>query len=119
MIAAICRRPDGRLRLAAYRPLDARTAGLIIAASLRPHPESGVVMRENNWDYVLDCSAGTGQFYAFQRGEAHLSYRELGIGIGQGGEIDEAWHAKRTARPRPVSHVAVELGVAYAYSSSP
>lgn len=116
LIAAICSRPDGRLRLDAFRPLDGRSARVVIAGSVHPHPQDGVAMRENNWEYLLDNSAGTGQYYAFDRGEAHLSYWEFGIGIMQNGAVDETWRAKRGIQPRPVPHVAVELGVAYAFS---
>src|SRR5207302_304654 len=46
------------------------------ALSLLPHPEHGVCMRENNWEYARDCSAGMANFYAFERGEAHLAWWE-------------------------------------------
>ena len=49
LIAAMAAREDGRLRLAAYRPLDATSAQLIINLAVRPHPDDGTVcMRANN-----------------------------------------------------------------------
>ena len=70
LIAAISKTDGGRLRVAAYRPLDAKSATYITGMAARPHPEHGVCMRENNWEYALDCSAGNGNFYAYMRGEA-------------------------------------------------
>ena len=118
LIAAICKREDGLLRLATYRPLDSKSAKLIIGLGLRPHPADGTVcMRENNWEYALDCSAGNGRWYAFERGEAHLSYWEHGLGLGHDRSLDPHWHALRESAPRRPAVVAIELGVAYALSS--
>lgn len=118
LIAALAKRDDGRLRLAAYRPLDARSARLLIGLGRRPQPEDGrVCMRENNWEYALDCSAGMGQFYAFERGDAHLSSWSLGIGLAEDGSVDGHWQAMQTLAARRPTKVAVELGVAYAYSA--
>ena len=51
LVAGFAQRADGTLRLAAYRPLDARSARLITNLSLRPYPEGGTVcMRESNWE---------------------------------------------------------------------
>ena len=68
LIAAISATDGGRLRVATYRPLDAKSAKYLTELSLKPHPEHGVCMRENNWEYALGCSAGNGNFYAFMRG---------------------------------------------------
>lgn len=117
LIAAMAPREDGRLRLAAYRPLDANSAEHIIALALRPYGEEGTVcMRANNWEYALDCSAGTGQFYAAARGQSYLSNWLEGMGSRQDVEVDPSWIAAATSQPRPASTVAIELGVAYAYS---
>ena len=80
LIAAITARDDGRLRVAVFRPLDAKGAEYLIGLGQVPHPEHGVCMRENNWEYALDCSAGNGNHYAAERGEAYLSYWEKGLG---------------------------------------
>src|SRR5690606_7701925 len=68
LIAAIVPRDDGRLRVAVFRALDARSARYLTGLGQVPHPERGVCMRENNWEYALDCSAGTGNYYASERG---------------------------------------------------
>ena len=118
LIGALSQREDGRLRLATYHPLDGKSARLIIGLGSRPHPSDGTVcMRPNNWEYALDCSAGSGQWYAFERGEAHLSYWEHGLGLKHDRSIDPHWHALRDQPRRCAVEVAMELGVAYAYSS--
>jgi hypothetical protein len=111
LIAAIRPREDGRLRIAAYRPLDTKSAHYLIGLGLRPHPVHGVNMRENNWEYALDASASMGNTYADQRGEAYLSYWQRGIGLPRDGHAIAGWHEKRALRPRPISHVIAELGV--------
>jgi hypothetical protein len=117
LIAAIATRNDGRLRLACYRPLDANSADHIIALALRPHPETGkVCMRANNWEYALDCSAGTGQFYAAERGESYLTNWLEGMGHRRDAEVSGVWRAMTSSLARPAPAVAIELGVAYAYS---
>lgn len=99
--------------MATYRPLDAKSADYLIGLGLLPHPEWGVSMRENNWEYALDCSAGTGNTYAFERGEAHLSYWEHGIGVSNTGEIYPDWQAMLDLVPRRPAKLAIELGVRY------
>lgn len=117
LIAALARRDDDRLRLATFRPLDAKSAGYIFDLCLRPHHETGqVCMRENNWEYALDCSAGMGNWYAMHRGEAHLSSWSRGIGRKHDGSVDHEWQAMRRLPQRPPARVAMELGVAYAFS---
>jgi hypothetical protein len=73
LLAAIVPRSDGRLRLAVYQPLDAGSIRLLISLVRKPHPENGVALRENNWEYALDASAGNGQFYAADAGRPYLS----------------------------------------------
>lgn len=110
LIAAIAPRPDGRLRVATYRPLDGKSAGYLTGLSQNPHPDGGVCFRENNWEYALDCSAGTGNFYAAIDGEAHLSYWESGLGIQRDGTELPEWRAQIQLPTRPGNHVATELG---------
>ena len=117
LIAALAKRDDGRLRLATFRPLDSKSAGYITALCLKPNPETGeVCMRQNNWEYALDCSAGTGNWYAADRGKAHLSLWDRGIGRMHNGSLDGPWHAMRKLQQRPPANVAMELGVADAFS---
>jgi hypothetical protein len=67
LIAAISPSTNGELQVSTFRPLDAKSARYIINMSHKPDPEHGVCMRENNWEYALDCSAGNGNFYAVPR----------------------------------------------------
>jgi hypothetical protein len=73
-------------------------------------------MRENNWEYALDASAGMGNFYAFEAGDAHLSYWEKGIGIRRDDSVDDDWRKQVNLTPRPVARVAIELGIHYTLS---
>lgn len=116
LIAAISKTDGGRLRVAAYRPLDAKSATYITGMAARPHPEHGVCMRENNWEYALDCSAGNGNFYAYMRGEAYLSYWENGIGLVSDGTQDMHWLAMQDLSIRLPAIVVTELGVYYSLS---
>lgn len=109
LVAALCATDGGRLRVAAYRALDAKSATYITGLAARPHPEHGVCMRENNWEYALDCSAGNGNLYAYMRGEAYLSYWENGIGSVSDGTKDMRWLAMRKLRSRPPAEVLAEL----------
>lgn len=113
LIAALCPREDGRLRVAAYRPLDARSADMLISLGVHPHPEHGVCMRENNWEYALDSSVGLGNFYACEQGLSYRSWWEHGIGISNTGEIDPDWRAMLGLAPRRPAKLAIELGVRY------
>lgn len=118
LIAAIASLADGRLRVATFRPLDAKSANYLITLSRLPHPEHGVYMRENNWEYALDCSAGMGNFYAFTQGEAHLSYWANGLGIRDDGSEEPSWRQKLGLVARPAAKVLTELGVYYTLSES-
>ncbi len=111
LVAAISAREDGRLRVAVFRPLDAKSAKYLTGLGQLPHPEHGVCMRENNWQYALDCSATLGNHYAAERGEAYLSYWERGLGLSREGDVLSAWHVQRALNARPVAVVAAELGM--------
>ncbi len=109
LIAAIVPRDDGRLRVAVFRALDARSARYLTGLGQVPHPEHGVCMRENNWEYALDCSAGTGNYYASERGEAYLSYWEKGLGISWDGTEVPEWRKQLNLVARPAAQVNVGL----------
>jgi hypothetical protein len=111
LIAAINRREDGRLRVSTYRPLDAKSVDFLRGMSLNPHPVHGVAMRENNWEYALDQSAGSRHWYSYERKEAYLSYWQTGIGINYDGEHSENWFSMRTLAPRPFSFCETEIMV--------
>ena len=116
LITAISATHDGRLRVATYRPLDAKSAKYLTDLAVKPDPEHGVCMRENNWEYALDCSAGNGNFYAFTRGEAYLSYWEQGLGQVSDGTIQLQWTAMKSLLSRPPAIVVAELGINYSHS---
>ena len=118
LIAAITNRDDGRLRVAVFRPLDAKSAEYLIGLGQVPHPEHGVCMRKNNWEYALDCSAGNGNYYAADRGEAYLSYWENGLGIGCDVTDVPEWRKQRSLVARPAVQVVAELGTYYTLSSN-
>lgn len=118
LIAAITARNDGRLRVAVFRPLDAKSAEYLIGLGQVPHPEHGVCMRENNWEYALDCSAGNGNYYAADRGEAYLSYWEKGLGISWDGTDVPEWRKQLDLVARPVARVVAELGIHYPLSGN-
>lgn len=103
LIAGIQKGDDGRLRAAAFRPLDGKSASMLISLSRTPHPAHGVVMRETNWDYALDSAAANGNTYAALRGEAYLSFHPGGL-------------AAVPLSQSPPSQVALELGVCFAFS---
>ncbi|MBX3739973.1 MAG: ADP-ribosylglycohydrolase family protein [Akkermansiaceae bacterium] len=111
LIAAIEPLPEGRLRVSVFRPLDAKSARYLTELSRVPQPEGGVCMRDNNWEYALDCSAGTGNFYAFDQGFAHLSYWSDGSGVSSDGTDSPEWILKRNFVARPAARVAAELKV--------
>ena len=116
LIAAIARRDDGRLRVAVFRPLDTKSAEYLAGLGQVPHPEHGVCMRENNWEYALDCSAGNGNHYSSERGEAYLSYWEKGLGISWDGTEVPEWRKQLNLVARPAAQVVVELGVHHSLS---
>ncbi len=111
LIAAITTREDGRLRVAVFRPLDGKSAEYLTGLGQVPNPEHGVCMRENNWEYALDCSAGNGNYYAADQGEAYLSYWEKGLGVSWDGAEVPVWLEQKNLVARPASRVVTELGI--------
>lgn len=109
LIAAMAPREDGRLRVAVFRPLDAKSVAYLIGLGLAPHPEHGVCMRENNWEYALDNSVGSRYAYADARGEAYLSYWEKGLGISWDGTEIPEWRRQVDLTARQPALVATEL----------
>ena len=113
VLAAIVPRSDGRLRVAVYQPLDAGSIRSLISLARKPHPEHGVAMRKNNWEYALDASAGNGQFYAADAGRPYVSYWQYGLGIlDDGGESPE-FRPQANSQPRNVGSVVQEIGLFY------
>lgn len=113
LIAAIARREDGRLRIAVFRPMDAKSAEYLLSLSQNPDPVHGVCMRENNWEYALDASAGMGNTYAAEAGEAYLSYWKKGLGISWDDSELPEWRAQLRQTLRRPALAAIELGIHY------
>ena len=113
LVAAIATRDDGRLRAATFRPLDASSAASLIALAQNPHPEGGVCMRDNNWEYAKDASAAMGQVYAAEAGTSYLSFWQFGLGILHDRTESPVFRPCRTLTPRRPAEVATELGIHY------
>ena len=118
LVAAMAATEEGRLRVASYRPLDSKSATYLLNLGLKPHLEHGVCMRANNWEYALDCSAGSGNFYAAERGEAYLSYWQSGIGNIADGSQDLHWLAMGNLMSRAASVTVAELGIQYSLADT-
>ena len=118
LIAAMSATEEGRLRVASYRPLDGKSANYLLSLGLKPYFEHGVCMRANNWEYALDCSAGSGNFYAAERGEAYLSYWQNGIGNIADGSQDLHWLAMKDLTSWPASLTVAELGIQYSLADT-
>ena len=113
LIAAMTGTEEGRLRVASYRPLDGKSATYLLNLGLKPHPEHGVCMRPNNWEYALDSLAGSGNFYADERGEAYLSSWQSGLGNIADGSQDPHWFAMKDLASRAASLTVAELYIQY------
>lgn len=118
LIAALAATQEGSLRVASYRTLDGKSANYLLSLGLKPYLEHGVCMRANNWEYALDCSAGSGNFYAAERGEAYLSYWQSGIGNIADGSKDLHWLAMSNLTSRAASLTVAELGIQYSLADS-
>jgi hypothetical protein len=116
LVVAIACRADGRLRAAVYRPLDASSANKLIILAQNPHPDGGVCMRDNNWEYAKDASAGMAQAYAAEEGSAYFSYWQRGVGVFNDGTESPIFRAHCNLPPRRPAEVAIELGLHYELS---
>ena len=108
LIAAIAAIEEGRLRIASYRPPDGKSATYLLNLGLKPHPEHGVCMRTNNWEYAPDCSADSGNVYANERGKTYLSFWQSGIGNKADGYQDLHWLAMNDLKSRAASLTVAE-----------
>lgn len=111
LIASITPLRDGRLQISTYRPVDLQTADDLTRLGIPPSPDHGVCMRENNWEYALDCSAGNGNIYSMLNGQPYLSYWKDGLGISHDGAIDHEWYSKRELQIISPSQTLIELTV--------
>ena len=111
LVAAIQPRPDGTLRIAAYTPLCSRAIALLTASAVRPGPDGRVSMRDNNWEFALDGSAGMGQIYAASSGIVYLSRWEFGMGISADGSQVAEWIHERDCLADRAYSVAAQIGI--------
>lgn len=93
-------RPDeeGRLIVTSFRPLDAHTLRLLTRLSARPHPRLGVAMRPNNWEYALDSTVTTDNFYASNHDLPYLRHYDSGI-----------WDTDLVAQPATYTAIQLEI----------
>ena len=117
LVAAIQPLADGRLKASIYRPLDAKSCEYLVHLGVNPHPEHGVNMRENNWEYALDNSATMGNMYASERGESYLSYWQYGIGLDSKKEPVSTWFDMKNLKPVAPNITATQIGVWYVGSA--
>ena len=116
LIAAIEPRPDGRLRVASYRPMDGKAIGYLIGLGAVPGPDETVCMRDNNWEYAKDCSAGIGNMYSDTAGESYPSYWEYGIGLDSTGSSVGEWRTFQHQRPVPAEEIIAQIGAWFSHS---
>lgn len=116
LIAAIRPLPSGQLRVAAYRPLDYRSAALLVHLAQLPRPGYGVQAHKNNWEFAMASAASEEQAVAAARGDACLSFWALGLGRGAEGAERPAWREQGALPPRRAASVAAELGAWYTLS---
>ena len=99
--------PEQKIGIMVFHALDAKAIRYLMNLARHPHPEHGVCMRENNWEYALDqAGLGGASMYASMRGESYLAYWENGLGVKHNGEIDSGlkhYHTKEQIMPNVVS----------------
>ena len=118
LLAGIQSRPDGRLAVAIYRALDAKSIRYLLELSCNPNEHGEVCMRPNNWEYALDQAFHTtGALYACGKGEAYLSVWENGLGNVSDGSKNEVFTAQRSISPTPLNLAAAQLGTYYMLST--
>ena len=110
LLAAFAPTPDGRLTAMALRCLDTEALEYFTRCAIHP-VEGQVAMRENNWEYLKDCSAGMGNSYASDRGASYLSYWKHGLGFFDDGIEKLSWVRQRDQKGLPGSVLATQLSV--------
>lgn len=102
------------ISIAVFYPLDAKTISLLIDLGKCPHPQYGVSMRKNNWEYALDVAAQkTSSIYAKERGDSYLSYWNNGLKFLSSEQDDmnlKSYHTKTQMKP---NIVASQIGTYY------
>lgn len=114
LVAAIRPLPSGQLRVSAYRPLDARSAALLVDLSRLPHPGYGVAMHKNNWEYAMASASAPGA--ADARDEVRLVFWEKGLGLGPDGAEIAPWRSQTLLAPQRAASVAAQVGAWYTFA---
>jgi hypothetical protein len=111
LLAAIAPREDGRLRVAAYRPLDGRALEIMQALAKMPEPAPDATDRPTCWQRARAASTrGLGHDPGQQDDLTGLSWWSAGLGIGHdGGELPD-WRAQAALVPRRPACVVAEIG---------
>jgi hypothetical protein len=105
---------DFKLSISVFHPLDAKSIRYLMVMARHPHPEYGVQMRENNWEFALDNAAGgAGSFYADQRGESYLAYWKNGLGILNDEGSEDSYKEYRQKVPLMPNIIAAQIGTFY------
>ena len=113
-LAVITPTEDFKLGITVFHPLDAKAIRYLTGMAIHPHPEYGVCMRENNWEYALDCSAPTmGSALADDRGESYLAYWEYGLGVRHDKSFNSDYKKYLTQEPLMPNLVAAQIGLFY------
>ena len=114
MLIAIQPTNDFKINISVFHALDAKAIEILMNICLHPHPEHGVCMRDNNWEYALDmASSGISSMLAKDRGESYFSYWEHGIGIMSDGKMDKNFIRYHKADPLKPNIVTAQIGSYY------
>lgn len=106
---AFGQRMDGRLDTTVFRPLCAAGIQSILNLNMKAHPEHGVAMRENNWEYAEDNAALNGNTYAAMDGRTYMTRWYKGVGVGWDGDVPAFIAERKHAVPRPIELVITEI----------
>ena len=118
LLASVGPREDGRLRISVHRPLTGDSIKNLFRLCVKPHPEYGVSMRENNWEYALDASHGLGNVYTADAGGTYLSHYQSWEKCSGRTAENPPWRSDGEMGCRNADWVAVEIAVHLTYSRS-
>lgn len=106
-------RGDGRLQIAAYRPLDAKSIRYLLTLAQAPDRDGKFNGYASNWDFAFHAAGAADNETAAKQGEAYLAYWGKGVGLCGDGTAVPLWYRQVAAKARRPSEVAAELGVFY------
>jgi len=102
------------LSISVFHPIDAKAISYLIDLGRIPHPDYGVDMRENNWEYALDMAAPkASSMYAKERGESHLSYWKNGLTLSKKDMIKMDLNQYLTMEQMKPNIVSAQIGTFY------